>query len=462
MIQAVAEEVGSSSTRRVSKNPIVGTTLIEKTVNKVNGTVSAHQLAPAQSFRSEFLQAIGERGFLDNCNDFVALDKLLKEKERNNEPLKAYIGFDATADCLHVGSLTQIMLLRWLQKTGHQPIVLIGSGTTKVGDPSGKNKQRPMLEDEKISENAKPLKTLFKKFLDFDENKGAKLTDNFEWLNEVKWLDFLREYGKHFSVNRMIKLDSVRTRLEADQPLSFLEFNYMVLQAFDFLQLHRREGCALQIGGSDQWGNILCGVELIRRIDGADSFALTTPLLTTASGEKMGKSVTGAIWLSDEKLSSNNFWQFWRNCADQDVGRFLRLFTELPIDEIKRLEKLEGKEINEAKKRLATEVTSLCHSPEAAHTEQQRAEDVFASGNLSKSPEHLVASNIQHFLYDILRENGMVESNGAARRLIRAQGVRLDGKLVMDEKTQLLLQPQQSAVVSIGKKTHCALVGKVL
>ena len=425
-----------------------------------NGKLVAPQVATTPRFRSEFLQTIDERGFLDNCSDFDGLDKLLKQQECKKEAVRAYIGFDATADCLHVGSLTQIMLLRWLQNTGHQPIVLIGRGTTRVGDPSGKNKQRPMLEDEKIGENAKPLETLFKKFLDFKGSKGARFADNLEWLNEIKWLDFLREYGKHFSVNRMVKLDSVRTRLEADKPLSFLEFNYMVLQAFDFLQLHRREGCSVQIGGADQWGNILCGVELIRRIDGANSFALTTPLLTTASGEKMGKSADGAIWLSSEKLSSNDFWQFWRNSADQDVGRFLRLFTELPIKEIERLEKLEGEEINEAKKHLATAVTSLCHGAKDGLAEAKRAEDMFANGDLSKAPEHTIASGIQHFLYDILRENGMVQSNSAARKLIRAQGVRLDGEVVADEKAQLLLHPQQSAVISLGKKTHCALVGK--
>ena len=450
MSQAVAE-VGSSSTRRVNQKLVV--TLRRKASN---GKLSAPQVATALGFRSEFLQAVGERGFLDNCNDIQALDKLLAEKKA----VKAYIGFDATADCLHVGSLTQIMMLRWLQKTGHQPIVLIGRGTTKVGDPSGKNKQRPMLEDQAIRGNVNSLKALFEKFLKREGSQATRFVDNFDWLNEIKWLDFLREYGKHFSVNRMVKLDSVRNRLEADLPLSFLEFNYMVLQAFDFLQLQRREGCSIQIGGSDQWGNILCGVELIRRIEGTPSFALTTPLLTTAAGQKMGKSVDGAIWLSSEKLSSDKFWQFWRNCADQDVGKFLRLFTELPIDEIKRLEKLQGEEINEAKIKLATEVTSICHSSDAAHLEQKRADDVFASRDLSKAVELFIAAGAIYFLCKILFENKMVKSNSEARKLIRAQGVRLDGKVVTNEKAQLSLKHQQRVVISVGKKTHYALVGK--
>ena len=447
MSQAVAE-VGRSSTRRVNQKLVVR--------RKVVINVAAPQVATAQRFRSEFLQAVGERGFLDNCNDLPALDKLLAGKEA----VKAYIGFDATADCLHVGSLTQIMMLRWLQKTGHRPIVLVGRGTTRIGDPSGKNKQRPMLDDQAISENVKSLKALLGKFLDCQGSKATKFVDNFDWLNEIKWLDFLREYGKHFSVNRMVKLDSVRTRLEADLPLSFLEFNYMVLQAFDFLQLHQREGCSIQIGGSDQWGNILCGVELIRRIEGDASFALTTPLLTTASGEKMGKSVDGAIWLSDQKLSSNKFWQFWRNCADQDVGKFLRLFTELPIDEIKRLEKLQSEEINEAKKILATEVTSICHNPDAARAEEKRADDVFKSGDLSKAVELFITAGAIYLLCKILFEKKVVKSNSEARKLIRAQGVRLNGKVVTDEKALLSLKPQEKAVISIGKKTHYALVGK--
>ena len=420
--------------------------------------LASPQITIPQGLRSEFLNTLNERGFLKNCSDWQGLDQFLQHKDG----VKAYIGFDATANCLHVGSLTQIMLLRWLQKTGHKPIVMLGLGTTRVGDPSGKNKQRKMLEEKEIKSNALALKILFESFLDFNVNNKqcAKFVNNAEWLDNINWLDFLRDYGRHFSVNKMVKFDTVRTRLETDQPLSFLEFNYMVLQAFDFLQLYRREDCRIQLGGSDQWGNILCGIDLIRRTENATSFALTSPLLTNTSGEKMGKTATGAIWLSSKKLSSNNFWQFWRNTADADVGRFLRLYTELPIGEIERLERLEGIELNEAKKILANAVTTLCHGVEAAEAEEQRADDIFVAGNLSKAPNRSISSDMQHFIYNILRDNKLVESNSAARKLIRANGVRLDGKVVLDEQARICLQPNERIVISVGKKTHYALVGK--
>ena len=408
--------------------------------------------------RSDLLHTLSERGFLKDCNNWQTLDALLTK-----ESVSAYIGFDATADSLHIGSLIQIMLLRWLQKTGHRPIILLGSGTTRVGDPSGKNTQRRLLEIKDINYNTKALKTLFVRLLqDKDSSSPSPPTfvDNATWLNDITLLDFLRDYGKHFSVNRMVKVESVRRRLDEDQPLSFLEFNYMVLQAYDFLQLYQRENCQLQLGGSDQWGNILCGINLIRRVKSAESFVLTTPLLTTASGEKMGKTATGAIWLDHKKLSSQDFWQFWRNSADADVGRFLKLFTELPMDEIQRLEKLEGLELNEAKIILANEITTLCHSSKAAQDEAQRAEKLFAQGDLSQASERVITFKDNRFVYEILLEVGLVKSNGAARRLIRQGGVRQDGKVVSDEQAQLFLKPQEKTVLSVGKKTHCALVGK--
>ncbi len=419
------------------------------------------------SLRSDLLHILSERGFLKDCNNWQRLDTLLSE-----ESIPAYIGFDATADSLHVGSLVQIMLLRWLQKTGHHPIVLLGSGTTRIGDPSGKNSQRRMLEENTIAHNIRALQTLFSNLLQDNPSSSPSpspspspppcltFVDNATWLDDITWLDFLRDYGKHFSVNRMVKVESVRRRLDADQPLSFLEFNYMVLQAYDFLQLYRREQCRLQLGGSDQWGNILCGIDLIRRVERAESFVLTTPLLTTASGEKMGKTATGAVWLNREKLSSYDFWQFWRNSADADVGRFLKLFTELPMEEIHRLEGLEGSELNEAKIRLANEVTTLCHGKKAAEDEAQRAEQLFASGDLSQATERVVAFADSRFVYELMKEVGLVTSNGAARRLIRQGGVRQDGKVVADEQARLFLKPQETTVISVGKKTHCALVGK--
>ena len=410
------------------------------------------------TLRSDFLRTLAERGFLKDCNDWQALDALLAR-----ESVSAYIGFDATADGLHVGSLIQIMLLRWLQKTGHRPIVLLGGGTTRVGDPSGKNSQRRMLDTKDIVCNTQVLESLFTRLLQDEAASSPSrvaFVDNAAWLNDISWLDFLSEYGKHFSVNRMVKVESVRSRLDADQPLSFLEFNYMVLQAYDFLQLHRRENCRLQLGGSDQWGNILCGIDLIRRVERAESFVLTTPLLTTATGEKMGKTATGAVWLNREKLSSHDFWQFWRNSADADVGRFLRLFTELPMEEIRRLERLQGKELNEAKIRLATEITTLCHGSKVAEEEHLRAEKIFAEGDLSHASERTVAFADSRFVYEVLKEVGLVASNSAARRLIRQGGVRQDGKTVSDEQALLFLKPQEKTVLSIGKKAHCALVGK--
>ena len=312
--------------------------------------------------KSDFLHVMQERGFMKDCTDLERLDSVLQ-----GGGVPAYIGFDCTAPSLHVGSLMQIMILRWYQKTGQKPIVLMGGGTTKVGDPSGKDESRKMLTVDDIKENQRGIFAVFEKYMEFgDGPTDALMPDNAEWLDTLNYIDFLRDYGPHFTINRMLTFDSVKQRLDREQPLTFLEFNYMLLQAYDFLELYRRYGCRLQMGGSDQWGNIINGMELGRRVAEAELFGLTTPLMTTADGAKMGKSAGGAVWLNADMKSPYEFWQYWRNTMDADVGRFLRLFTELPLDECARLEALDGAEINEAKKVLATEITTLCHGAEAA------------------------------------------------------------------------------------------------
>ncbi|HEV2300413.1 MAG TPA: tyrosine--tRNA ligase, partial [Stellaceae bacterium] len=326
--------------------------------------------------RSEFLKTAIERGFVHQCTDAEALDARLSAGV-----VTAYVGYDCTADSLHVGSLVSIMLLRLFQRCGHKPIVLMGGGTTRIGDPSGKDEARRLLDDSEIARNMAGIRRVFDKFIEFgDGATGAVMVNNADWLDELRYIPFLREIGRHFSVNRMLSQDSVRLRLDRDQPLSFLEFNYMILQAYDFLELARRFACELQIGGSDQWGNIVGGVELARRSEGKSLFGLTTPLLTAASGAKMGKTAQGAVWLNAARLPPYDYWQFWRNTEDADVGRFLRLFTELPIAEIARLEQLEGAELNEAKKRLATEATALCHGRKAALKAAETAREVFEAG----------------------------------------------------------------------------------
>ena len=332
------------------------------------------------NFKSQFIQLMSDRKFIHQITDENELDALMA---RNR--ITAYIGFDCTADSLHVGSLVQIMMLRHLQKCGHRPIVLMGGGTTKVGDPSGKDDARQLLNDEDIKNNKESIRKIFEKYLIFgDGPTDALMVDNDEWLSSLEYVKFLREYGRHFSVNRMLSFDSVKLRLDREQPLSFLEFNYMILQAYDFLELQRRHRCLLQMGGSDQWGNIINGVELARRVDQKSIFGLTTPLVTTASGEKMGKSASGAIWLNSDRLSPYEFWQFWRNTEDGDVGKFLRLFTEISLDEIKKLELLEGSELNNAKKVLASEVTKLCHGPIAAESAAKTAQNIFEEGLLGE------------------------------------------------------------------------------
>ena len=379
--------------------------------------------------RSAFLSAARDRGFLHQCTDLDGLDAGLAEGV-----VTAYVGYDCTADSLHIGSLVSIMLLRLLQRCGHRPIVLMGGGTTRIGDPSGKDSARPLLDDAAIAGNMAGIGGLFAKFITFGDGPcDAVMANNADWLDELRYIPMLRDIGRHFSVNRMLTQDSVRLRLERDQPLSLLEFNYMILQAYDFVELARRYGCLLQIGGSDQWGNILGGVELGRRTDGFGLFGLTTPLITTAAGDKMGKTATGAVWLNAERLSPYEYWQYWRNVEDADVGRFLRLFTELPLAEITRIE---SEDVNEAKKILATEATALCHGRAAAAAARRTAQAVFEEGGSAGLPQITVPRDILAAgvaVFELLRKAGLAASNGEARRLIRGGGARVNDGVVTDE-----------------------------
>lgn len=412
---------------------------------------------------SEFLKAVTERGFIHQCTDVPALDKLASEG-----PIHAYIGFDATADSLHAGSLVPIMLLRLLQRTGHKPIVLMGGGTTKVGDPSGKDEQRQLLDDARIDANILGIRRIFENFLTFgDGPTDAVMVDNADWLDDLQYIPFLRKYGRHFSVNRMLGFDSVKLRLDREQPLSFLEFNYMVLQAYDFLELSRRNGCVLQMGGSDQWGNIIAGIELTHKCDHKQLYGLTTPLLTTSSGAKMGKTASGAVWLNEERLSAYDYWQYWRNTEDADVGRFLKLFTDLPMDEIARLEALEGADINEAKKILANEATKLCHGDEAAVAAAETAAKTFEQGVIAENLPtiEVASSDLEAGLpaFELIRRAGLASSNGEARRLIKGGGGRLNDVAIGEETAQVTLADVNADGViklSAGKKRH-ALVRPV-
>ncbi len=368
------------------------------------------------AYKSDFLRILAERGFIHQLSDEAALDEAAMETA-----VAGYIGFDATAKSLHVGSLVQIMMLRWLQKTGHKPITLMGGGTTRIGDPSFRDDARPLLTDEQIDDNLNGIKQVFAKFLTFgDGPTDAVMVNNRDWLDELKYIDFLRDYGRHFSVNRMLSFDSVKIRLDREQNLSFLEFNYMILQAYDFVELKRNYGCTLQMGGSDQWGNIVNGIELGRRVDGAHLYGLTSPLLTTASGAKMGKSADGAVWLNADMRSPYDYWQYWRNTEDADVGRFLRLFTEMPLDEIARLEKLEGAELNEAKKILATEATAMCHGREEAEKAAEAARVAFEMGATSADMPtvEVPAADLDAGIgvLSAFVTAGLCSSNGDARR----------------------------------------------
>ena len=409
-------------------------------------------------YSSEFLETVAGRGFLHQCTDADGLDAALAE----GVPKLCYIGFDCTADSLHVGSLMPIMLLRWWQKSGHKPIVLMGGGTTKVGDPSGKDESRQLLSAAQIDANMEGIKRVFSQFLSFgDGPTDAVMMNNADWLDELSYIPFLREFGRHFSVNRMLGFDSVKLRLDREQPLSFLEFNYMVLQAYDFLELYRRTGCILQMGGSDQWGNIVSGIELGRRTDGASLFGLTSPLITTASGEKMGKTAGGAIWLNADRVSPYDYYQFWRNAADDDVGRFLRLFTTLPLEEIARLETLQGADINEAKKVLAREATVLCHGADEAARAEDTARTTFEEGalgdDLPRYPLDRSALEAGIAAFDLMARAGLAASKADARRLIRGGGGRLNDRAFENEmQTVSLGDLTEDGIIklSAGRKRH--------
>lgn len=408
--------------------------------------------------KSAFLKTVTERGFVHQCTDTAALDAALSE----GSPKTCYIGFDCTADSLHVGSLLPIMLLRWFQKSGHKPIVLMGGGTTKVGDPSGKDESRQLITEETIAANKAGIQGVFEKFLTFgDGPTDAVMVDNADWLDELDYIPFLRDYGRHFSVNRMLSFESVKLRLDREQPLSFLEFNYMILQAYDFMELNRRHNCILQMGGSDQWGNIVNGVELARRVDTAQVFGLTSPLITTASGAKMGKTADGAVWLNADRVSPYDYWQFWRNTADADVGRFLRLFTDLPLEETQRLEALQDAEINDAKKILATEATAMCHGRAAAEEAANTAAETFEQGQSAEGlptveiPAAELAEGIAAFA--LFARAGLANSNGEARRLIRGGGARLNDEKIGDENANVSAADADGDGViklSAGKKRH--------
>lgn len=458
-------------------------------------------------FKSDFMQVMQERGFVHQCTDAAALDKRLSE-----ERITAYVGFDATAPSLHIGSLIPIMALRWLQKTGHKPIVLMGGGTTKVGDPSGKDEARKLIAPEEIQKNITAIQGVFEHYLTFGSGAtNAILVNNADWLDTLNYINFLRDYGRYFSVNRMLTQDSVKLRLERQQNLSFLEFNYMILQAYDYIELVQRYGCTLQIGGSDQWGNIIMGLDLQHRIEGEKRFqpmaldkagkgtmkvlevqpmiqskrenpadysseafmnfvnqgggkplfGLTTPLLTTSSGAKMGKTATGAVWLNKDMFPAYDFWQFWRNTEDADVGRFLRLFTDLPIKEIEKLEKLKDAEINEAKKVLAGEVTKLCHGDRAAKQAAETAKQTFEEGGAGQDLPvfEIAASELGKGLaaYDLFRQAGLADSGGEAKRLIRGGGGRINDRKIEDENElvgQAFFDKNQTLKLSAGRKKH--------
>ncbi len=414
------------------------------------------------TFKSDFLNVLSARGFINQISEpSDALDELARQGG-----LTAYIGFDCTAPSLHVGSLIQIMMLYWLQQTGGRPIALMGGGTTRVGDPSGKDESRRLLTEEDIAKNLDGIRAVFAKFLQFgDRAPGALMANNADWLNKLNYIDFLRDVGLHFSVNRMLAFDSVKLRLDRQQELSFLEFNYMILQAYDFVELYKRHGCMLQMGGSDQWGNIVSGIDLGRRMVRAPLFGLTTPLLLTSSGTKMGKTATGAVWLDKDLVSPYDYWQFWRNTEDHNVGKFLKLFTALPLDEIERLSKLSGQEINEAKRRLATEATALAHGRNAADLAEGTARQTFEEGTLAASlpTVDIARADLDHglgVLAAFSEKARLVASNGEARRQIKAGGLRVNDHAVSDEKAVLTagdLTAEGVIKLSLGKKRHVLL-----
>jgi len=411
------------------------------------------------TYKSEFLQVLSDRGFIHQLSEPEALDELARTSR-----ITGYIGFDCTAPSLHVGSLVQIMMLYWMQQTGHRPIALMGGGTTRVGDPSGKDESRKLLTEDAIAENLRGIRAVFTKFLKFgDGPNDAVMANNAEWLNNLNYVDFLRDVGRHFSVNRMLSFDSVKLRLERQQELSFLEFNYMILQAYDFVELNKRTGCVLQMGGSDQWGNIVNGIDLGRRMTNVQLFALTSPLITTGSGAKMGKTAAGAVWLNADLVSPYDYWQYWRNTEDGDVSRFLKLFTVLPLDEIGRLAALQGSEINEAKKVLATEATALVHGRSAADAAADTSRRTFEEGTHAENLPTVEIATADMTNLGVLAafvRAGLVSSNGEARRQIKGGGLKVNDTTVTDEKmvlTSAALTPEGVIKLSLGKKRHVLL-----
>jgi tyrosyl-tRNA synthetase len=412
------------------------------------------------AYKSDFLNVLTSRGFIHQVSEPEALDALAR-----SSAITAYIGFDCTAPSLHIGSLLPIMMLYWLQQTGHRPIALMGGGTTRVGDPSGKDESRRLLTDELINENLKGIRAVFAKFLKFEDAGGnAIMANNADWLNTLNYIDFLRDVGRHFSVNRMLAFDSVKLRLERQQELSFLEFNYMILQAYDFVELHRRHGCVLQMGGSDQWGNIVSGIDLGRRLHNAQLFALTSPLITTSSGAKMGKTAAGAVWLNPDQVSPYEYWQYWRNTEDADVARFLKLFTVLPLKEIDRLAALQGGEINEAKKVLATEATSLVHRREAAEQAAATARTTFEEGGLGANlptievPRAELKAGIS--VLSAFVRAGLAASNGEVRRAIANNAIMVNDARVTSEKAMIGeadVTAEGVVKLSLGRKRHVVL-----
>jgi tyrosyl-tRNA synthetase len=401
------------------------------------------------AYKSDLLRLLDQRGYIHQITDADRLDNLAQ-----SQVVPGYVGFDATAPSLHVGNLVSIMLLRRLQQAGHKPVVVMGGGTTRIGDPTGKDEVRKMLTDEAIEANIASIRTAFEKFLVFgDGPTDAIMVNNHDWLGQLGYIEMLQKVGRHFTVNRMLSFDSVRLRLEREQPMTFLEFNYMILQGYDFRHLSQKMGVRLQMGGSDQWGNIVNGVELSRRMDGNEVFGLTTPLITKADGSKMGKSVSGAVWLNAEQLSPYDYWQFWRNCDDHDVGKFLRLFTDIEMDEIQRLEQLQGAEINDAKKRLADAATSMAHGDVAASNAAETARKTFEDGSGGDALPTLNASGGSIALVDAMVALALVSSKKEARRLIAGGGARIDGMTVTDENAEIN-QSTDPIRVSAGKKKH--------
>jgi tyrosyl-tRNA synthetase len=408
------------------------------------------------AYKSDFLNVLASRGFIHQLSDAAGLDAKLAAG-----PVTAYIGFDATAPSLHIGNLLSIMMLRWLQKTGHKPIALMGGGTSKIGDPSGKDTQRTLLSNEQIDANIASIRTVFSRFLDF--KAGATMVNNADWLDRLQYIPLLREVGRHFTINRMLTFDSVKLRLDREQPLTFLEFNYMILQAYDFVELHKRHGVVLQMGGSDQWGNIVSGIELGRRMLDVQLYALTTPLLTTSSGAKMGKTAMGAVWLNADMMAPYDYWQFWRNTEDGDVVKLLKLFTELPLDEVGRLAALQGQEINEAKKILATEATALVHGRAAAEEAGRTARTTFETGGLATSLPTIEMPRGEFEGLGVLAafvKAGLVASTSEARRQIKSGGLKVNDANITDEKMALGkkdLTPEGVTKLSLGKKRHVLL-----